>query len=184
MHVICIFTLCNNTNSSAVSVKLAEMQFRLFLNMPLSSCKFKYNKRNSSCLFLVSLCLCLNHKELNKKVIHDLSAGQSWKSQMRLGSRENNLWFYLLVASLVVLQPLRWCCVDCVIHHERYVREEQHHTYMWREQAIKEWSWHVNSIVSCCHSAKLCAYAARDFRSQHSISELCSTVRENFISQH
>jgi len=29
-----------------------------------------------------------------------------------------------------------------------------------------EWSWHVNSIVACCHSAKLCAYAARDFRSQ------------------
>ena len=30
-----------------------------------------------------------------------------------------------------------------------------------------EWSWHVNSIVACCHSAKLCAHAARDFRSQH-----------------
>ena len=29
-----------------------------------------------------------------------------------------------------------------------------------------EWSWHVNSIVARCHSAKLCAYAARDFRSQ------------------
>jgi len=24
----------------------------------------------------------------------------------------------------------------------------------------------VNSIVACCHSAKLCAYAARDFLSQ------------------
>jgi len=24
----------------------------------------------------------------------------------------------------------------------------------------------MNSIVACCHSAKLCAYAARDFRSQ------------------
>jgi len=65
-----------------------------------------------------------------------------------------------------VLQPFRWCCVHCVIHHERDVRKEQHHTYMWREQAIIEWSWHVNSIVACCHSAKLCAYAARDFRSQ------------------
>ena len=29
-----------------------------------------------------------------------------------------------------VLQPLRWCCVECVIHHERDVREEQHYTYM------------------------------------------------------
>ena len=66
----------------------------------------------------------------------------------------------------MLLQPLRWCCVDCVIHHERDVREEQHHRYMWREQAITECSWHVNSIVACCHSAKLCAYAARDFRSQ------------------
>ena len=37
-----------------------------------------------------------------------------------------------------VLQPLRWCCVDCVIHHERDVREEQHHAYMLREQAIIE----------------------------------------------
>ena len=44
-----------------------------------------------------------------------------------------------------LLQPLRWCCVNCVIHHERDVREEQHHTYMWREQAIKEWSWRGTS---------------------------------------
>ena len=58
----------------------------------------------------------------------------------------------------VLLQPLRWCCVDCVIHHERDVREEQHHRYIWREQAIIEWSWHVNSIVACCHSAKLSAF--------------------------
>jgi len=72
MHVICIFTLYSNTNSCAVLVKLAEMQFKLFLNMPLSSCKFKYNKINSSCLVPVLLFLCLNHKELNKKVIHDL----------------------------------------------------------------------------------------------------------------
>jgi len=37
---------------------------------------------------------------------------------------------------------------------------------MWREQAIIEWSRRVISIVACCHSAKLCAHAARDFRSQ------------------
>jgi len=33
---------------------------------------------------------------------------------------------------LVVLQPLRWCCVDCVIHHERDVREEQKYMYVAR----------------------------------------------------
>jgi len=65
-----------------------------------------------------------------------------------------------------VLQRLRWCCVKCVIHHERDVREEQHHRYTWREHAIIEWSWYVNSIVASCHSAKLCALAARDIRSQ------------------
>jgi len=66
----------------------------------------------------------------------------------------------------ILLQPLRRCCVDCVIHQKRDVREEQHHTYMRLEQAIIQWSWHVNSIVACCHSAKLCAYDARDFWSQ------------------
>jgi len=29
-----------------------------------------------------------------------------------------------------VLQPHRWRCVDCVIHHERDVRGEQHHIYV------------------------------------------------------
>jgi len=34
----------------------------------------------------------------------------------------------------IVLQPLRWRCVVCVIHHhhERDVREEQHHIYVTR----------------------------------------------------
>jgi len=39
--------------------------------------------------------------------------------------------------------------------------------YMWRQQAIIEWSRRVISIVAYCHSAQLCAHAARDFRSQH-----------------
>ena len=31
-----------------------------------------------------------------------------------------------------LLQPLRWCCVDCMIHHERDVREEQKYMYVAR----------------------------------------------------
>ena len=38
--------------------------------------------------------------------------------------------------------------------------------YMWREQAIREWSWCVNSIVTFCHSAKLCVHTAQVFWSQ------------------
>ena len=49
--------------------------------------------------------------------------------------------------------------------------------HMWRKQAIIEWSWHVNSIVACCHSAKLCAYAALDFRLQQ-----CLIFTETFLS--
>jgi len=37
---------------------------------------------------------------------------------------------------------------------------------MWHEQAIMEWSWHVISVVACCHNVKLCTLAARAFRSQ------------------
>ena len=40
---------------------------------------------------------------------------------------------------------------------------------IWREQAIIEWSRRVISIVACCHGAKFCAHAARDFRSQQYI---------------
>jgi len=32
----------------------------------------------------------------------------------------------------VVLQPLWWCCIDCMIHHERDVREEQKYMYVAR----------------------------------------------------
>ena len=35
------------------------------------------------------------------------------------------VWF-ARVALLAMLQPLRWRCVECAVHHERDVREEQH----------------------------------------------------------
>ena len=37
-----------------------------------------------------------------------------------LGLISVRFWF----TKFLLLQPLRWCCVDCVIHHERDVREE------------------------------------------------------------
>jgi len=38
--------------------------------------------------------------------------------------------------------------------------------YSWHEQPTTEWSRRVISTVACCHSVKLCALAARAFRSQ------------------
>jgi len=54
---------------------------------------------------------------------------------------------------LLVLQPLRCCCVDCVIHHERDVREEQKYMYVaWTSNnrvIPMEWFWWVTSNNAC-----------------------------------
>ena len=90
----------------------------------------------------------------------------------------------------ILLQPLRWCCIDCVIHHEQNVREEQKYICVARASNSKrvcdvealpmltcgrfnmmtsvreERLRHMISIVACCRGVKLCAHAAQDFRSQ------------------
>jgi len=36
------------------------------------------------------------------------------------------VWFARAALLAMVLQPFRWRCVECAVHHERDVREEQH----------------------------------------------------------
>ena len=36
------------------------------------------------------------------------------------------------MVDLKLLQPFRWRCVECVIHHERDVREEKQYVYVAR----------------------------------------------------
>jgi len=106
----------------------------------------------------------------------------------------------------VLLQPLRWSCVDCVIHHERDVREEQKYVCVERASNNKrdcdvvtlpiltcerlnimtsvreERLRRMISIVTCCHGAKLCAHATRDFRShqyESTDSQDIKSKREN-----
>ena len=43
-----------------------------------------------------------------------------------------NTYPHLQNLKIPLLQSLRWCCVDCVIYHERDVREEQHYIYVAR----------------------------------------------------
>ena len=64
-----------------------------------------------------------------------------------------------------LLQPLRWCCVKCVIHHERDVREEQHHTCMWREQAKIEFTCHDHSVFTCSRHIRVWCCSSRTSRS-------------------
>jgi len=46
-------------------------------------------------------------------------------------------FFNLLFRLFVLLQPLRWRCAECAVHHERNVREEQHHIYVARTSIIE-----------------------------------------------
>ena len=49
-----------------------------------------------------------------------------------------------------VLQPQRWRCVECVIHHEQDVREEQQYIYLARTN---------NNIVITVHELYCCLLA-------------------------
>jgi len=42
----------------------------------------------------------------------------------------------------LVLQPLRWCCAECAVHHERNVREEKRRTYVARTSN--------NRVIAAC----------------------------------
>ena len=58
-----------------------------------------------------------------------LSGMSFWLNTQKTLSLNLTLHFRPLI-TIILLQPLRWCCVECVIHHERDVSEEQHHSYM------------------------------------------------------
>ena len=35
-----------------------------------------------------------------------------------------------VASCMLLLQPLRCCCIECVIHHEQHVHEEQQYIYV------------------------------------------------------
>jgi len=67
--------------------------------------------------------------------------------------------------SVTVATPrlaLRWICDSPQTECARRTTP----IYKWRKHGMIEWSWHVISIVACCHSMKLCTHAAQAFRSR------------------
>ena len=66
----------------------------------------------------------------------------------------DNEWIYLQADTkpVVLLQPLRWRCTDCVIHHERDVREQQ---------CVARKS--NNSVIAACELLLLLAATVRSF---------------------
>ena len=63
-------------------------------------------------------------------------------------------WVYILL----LLQPLQWRCVECVIHHERDVREEQQHIYMARTSNNRVIAAHdlYCCLLSQCEALRTC----------------------------
>jgi len=62
---------------------------------------------------------------------------------------------------LMLLQPRRWCCVDCVIHHQWDVREEQEYICVARASNSKRdcdaWSLPRCGALRTCRSGFLIA---------------------------
>jgi len=50
----------------------------------------------------------------------------------------------------MLLQPLRWRCIDCVIHHERDVREEQKYICMARASNNNRDPPQCEALRTCC----------------------------------
>ena len=130
--------------------------------------------------------------------LHHTAAPSGSQNKSKWKFKWIKIWMVWWDRVMLLLQPLRWCCIDCMLHHEQDVREEQKYMYVARTSNNRvipmEWSWWVTSvnacepgeqlivlangddiewsrrviaIVACCHRAKLCAHAARDFQSQH-----------------
>jgi len=66
------------------------------------------------------------------------------------------LWMWPHRAGIhkLLLQPLRWHSVECVIHH-KWDAQRITLKYMWCEKAIIEWSWWVTSNNDCEPGEKL-----------------------------
>ena len=58
--------------------------------------------------------------------------GSSLESTKTVVMKPNHNCIFLNCITVVLLQPLQWCCVDCVIHRERDVRKEQKYMYVAR----------------------------------------------------
>ena len=61
----------------------------------------------------------------------------------------HELYYNARIIHLVLLQPLRWRCAECAIHHERIVREEQHHIYVARTSINSDRGVEALPILTC-----------------------------------
>jgi len=141
--------------------------------------RFYLSKKISECLLIhITLETAPNEMQCDETISHMVTAGQSYfrtlrnacvtagKTTMTAGTKypgcfEMLSWPHCTSANIINIcfWLLLWFTTNGMCAKNK-------NTCMWRKQAIIEWSRWVISIVACCHGAKLCAHAARDFRSQ------------------
>jgi len=80
---------------------------------------------------MISVVACCHGAKLCAHAARDIGSQQNgaatrmWRScQGQPSHKEGAIGTVRCKKEGMLLQPLRWCCVDCVIHHEREVREE------------------------------------------------------------
>ena len=94
-----------------------------------------------------------------------------WRScQVQPSHKERAIGVVRCKKEWMLLQPLRWCCVDCVIRHERDVREEQKYMYVARTSNNRM----ISSGDLCCCLLPRCE-ALRTCRSGFLIATKCTT---------
>jgi len=102
-----------------------------------------------SCFDCVALLCCLSRIKCSQLAEVDL------RFCFSLMGHQGTLSWHLIIAqhlrivivAVGLLQPLHWCCVECVIQHERDVRKEQHHIYV---------AWTSNNRVIMAHDLYCC----------------------------
>jgi len=98
----------------------------------------------------------------------------SWKLKNQCRVINFKPTYLIMPKSIPVLQPLRRCYVDRVIHHERYVREEQKYICVARAS---------NNKRDCEHDLYCCLLprceALRTCRSGFPIATPASSLTEN-----
>ena len=80
---------------------------------------------------MISIVACCHGAKLCAHAARDFRSQQygavtrMWRScRVQPSHKERTIGVVRCKKEGMLLQTLRWCCVDCVIHHERDVREE------------------------------------------------------------
>jgi len=82
------------------------------------------------------------------------------------------------------LQPLRWRCVECVIHHERDVREEQQYIYVARtsNNRVSMPCELYCFLLSQCKALRTCRSSFSNRNTSNSFPACICLLQEQFLA--